>query len=167
MITKIAMSNSGTHYALSQSSDSDVPGFEFVAKEITIEEQAAIIESDGGCMTVEENEDTINAGFTAILTQRETVWTKGQYVNDLLFLGVGAGAHKRLDNGEYVEIFPVDPGGTAYTLRRCYMGDVLWSETFSPDSVREPRELAIYEAGFWGYSDWHTGLYGENATVQA
>ena len=63
-------------------------------------------------------------------------------------------AHKRLDNGEYVEVEAAFHQGT-YTVRRCYMGMIQWqkAQLVAAEVVSECEE--------WGLDNWTPTLYGE------
>jgi hypothetical protein len=67
-------------------------------------------------------------------------------------------AHKHLPNGEYVEFFmdadTMDREDPLYTVRRCYMGTVLWSQS----GIRRSEMIDVLLE--WGLAGWIPTLHG-------
>lgn len=179
MVTHIVALQNGEHYAVVIGDD--VLGKDRIlhAVEISIEEQARIITSDGEDFEMPMDDDSYGLAFALDMIRSagnlesfaingqptNYVWAKGQYVSELTEEMVRTGAHKDLPNGEYAEVFPHDPEGTAYTVRRCYMGVVQWSNTWGPENNNTPetaRQWAYWEATGLGADGWLHGLHGEN-----
>ncbi len=65
-------------------------------------------------------------------------------------------AHKRISNGEYVEVEASSPAADSYSVTRAFMGRPEWQ-------AADLTAAEVVEAcSEWGLDNWTPTLYGEN-----